>query len=78
MESGGPSDYDAGKKIKGRKRQFVTDTNGFLVGLVVHEANIQDRDGAVRVLCNPSAGFIRFYAMYLLMAVTKAQSSEQQ
>jgi transposase len=28
----------------------VTDTNGFLVGLVVHEANIQDRDGAVLVL----------------------------
>jgi putative transposase len=28
----------------------VTDTNGFLVGLVVHEANIQDRDGAVGVL----------------------------
>lgn len=49
-ESGGPSGYDAGKKIKGRKRHIVTDTNGFLVGLVVHEANIQDRDGAVRVL----------------------------
>ena len=49
-ESGGPCGYDAGKKIKGRKRHIVTDTNGFLVGLVVHEANIQDRDGAVRVL----------------------------
>jgi putative transposase len=49
-ESGGPCGYDAGKKIKGRKRHIVTDTNGFLVGLIVHEANIQDRDGAVRVL----------------------------
>ena len=49
-ESGGPRGYDAGKKIKGRKRHIVTDTNGFLVGLVVHEANIQDRDGAVSVL----------------------------
>jgi len=49
-ESGGPRGYDAGKKIKGRKRHIVTDTNGFLVGLVVHEANIQDRDGAVLVL----------------------------
>ncbi|VAW19164.1 Transposase [hydrothermal vent metagenome] len=36
--------------IKGRKRHIVTDTNGFLVGLAVHEANIQDRDGAVPVL----------------------------
>ncbi len=49
-ESGGACGYDAGKKIKGRKRHIVTDTNGFLAGLVVHEANIQDRDGAVRVL----------------------------
>ena len=49
-ESGGPRGFDAGKKIKGRKRHIVTDTNGFLVGVVVHEANIQDRDGAVPVL----------------------------
>ncbi len=34
----------------GRKRHIVTDTNGFLVGVVVHEASIQDRDGAVPVL----------------------------
>ncbi len=49
-ESGGVSGYDAGKKVKGRKRHIITDTNGFLVGLVVHGANIQDRDGAVPVL----------------------------
>ena len=44
-ESGGPRGYDAGKKIKGRKRHIVTDTQGNLVGLVVHPADIQDRDG---------------------------------
>ncbi|MDQ7077180.1 MAG: IS5 family transposase [Robiginitomaculum sp.] len=49
-ESGGPRGHDAGKKIKGRKRHIVTDTNGFLVGLVVHEASVQDRDGAIPVL----------------------------
>ena len=49
-ESGGPRGYDAGKKIKGRKRHIVTDTQGNLVGLVVHEASIQDRDGAPSVL----------------------------
>jgi len=49
-ESGGPRGYDAGKKIKGRKRHIVTDTEGNLVGLVVHEASIQDRDGAPCVL----------------------------
>jgi len=45
-ESGGPCGYDAGKKIKGRKRHIITDTLGFLLSCVVHEANIQDRDGA--------------------------------
>jgi transposase len=49
-ESGGISGYDAGKKIKGRKRHIVTDTLGFMVGLVVHSAGIQDRDGAPEVL----------------------------
>jgi len=42
-ESGGVFGYDAGKKIKGRKRHIVTDTHGFMVGLVVHSAGIQDR-----------------------------------
>ena len=49
-ESGGPIGYDAGKKIKGRKRHIVTDTSGHLVGLQVHRADIQDRDGAVDLL----------------------------
>jgi transposase len=48
-ESGGPSGFDAGKKVKGRKR---TDTDGNLVGLQVHEAGIQDRDGAVTVIAS--------------------------
>src|ERR1700738_4094962 len=34
-ESGGPRGFDAGKKIKGRKRPIATDTQGNLVGLVV-------------------------------------------
>lgn len=49
-ESGGPRGYDAGKKINGRKRHIVTDTEGHLVGLQVHAADIQDRDGAVSVI----------------------------
>ena len=51
-ESGGPRGYDAGKKIKGRKRHIVTDTQGNLVGLVVHPANVQDRDGGSLVLAS--------------------------
>jgi transposase len=49
-ESGGFCGYDAGKKIKGRKRHIVTDTLGLLVGLVVHAAGVQDRDSAPMVL----------------------------
>ncbi|MBZ9764971.1 transposase [Mesorhizobium sp. CA8] len=41
--------YDGGKKINGRKRHNITDTEGHLVGLKVHAADIQDRDGAVGV-----------------------------
>ncbi len=51
-ESGGPRGYDAGKRIKGRKRHIVTDTEGNLVGLIVHEADIQDRDGALLILAS--------------------------
>ena len=31
-EAGGPRGYDAGKKIKGRKRHIVTDTDGAVAG----------------------------------------------
>jgi transposase len=49
-ESGGVRGYDAGKRIKGRKRHIVTDTIGLLIGFVVHSAGTQDRDGASDVL----------------------------
>ena len=51
-EAGGPRGYDASKKIKGRKRHILTDTNGLLVAATVHEADIQDRDGAVPLLAS--------------------------
>ena len=43
--------YDAGKKIKGRKRHALTDTNGLLLGVLVTPASVQDRDGAKLLLC---------------------------
>jgi putative transposase len=42
--------YDAGKKVKGRKRHILVDTIGLLLIVVVHTADIQDRDGAKLVL----------------------------
>ena len=49
-EAGGPRGFDAGKKIKGRKRHILTDTAGFLIAGIVHEASVQDRDGAPALL----------------------------
>lgn len=51
-ESGGISGFDAGKKVKGRKRHILTDTMGLLIAVVVHSAAIQDRDGAPAVLAS--------------------------
>ena len=49
-ESGGPCGYDAGKKIKGRKRHLAVDADGSPIVIRVHSADIQDRDGAVDVI----------------------------
>ena len=38
------------KKVKGRKRHIVVDTQGWLLAVVVHAADIQDREGAKLVL----------------------------
>lgn len=40
------SGFDAGKKVKGRKRHLLVDTLGLIICCVVHSAGIQDRDGA--------------------------------
>ena len=37
--------FDAGKKVKGRKRHIIVDTPGMILRTCVHGAHIQDRDG---------------------------------
>lgn len=49
-EAGGQRGYDAAKKVNGRKRHILVDTLGLLLEVVVHAANIQDRDGAKLLL----------------------------
>jgi putative transposase len=56
-ESGGPRGFDAAKRVKGRKRHIVTDTQGLLLALLVHAANIQDNHGAVLLLARLRAKF---------------------
>lgn len=72
-ESGGVCGYDAGKKVKGRKRHIITDTNGFIVGLVVHSVAIKDRDGAAPPLqsIRRLSPFLRHTFSDRAMAVTR-------
>src|SRR5512135_2428740 len=54
-ERGGLHGYDGGKKLSGRKRHLLVDTMGLLLKVVVHAANLQDREG-VKILLEPTKG----------------------
>ncbi len=54
---GGARGYDAAKKITGRKRHILTDTDGRLLAVRVHAADVQDRDGAKLALKASRARF---------------------
>ncbi len=47
---GGARGYDGGKKINGRKRHLLVDTQGLVLGVSVHPADIMDRDGVILLL----------------------------
>jgi len=42
---GGERGYDGAKKVKGRKRHLLVDTQGLVLMAKVHRANVTDRDG---------------------------------
>src|SRR5665213_1648005 len=52
-----PQGFDAGKKVTGRKRHILVDTLGLLLSVVIHPADIQDRDGGRLVLQAARARF---------------------
>lgn len=58
-EAGGPCGFDPGKRLHGRKRHIVTDTNGLLLAVHVHPADVQDVHGAVPLLEGLHEGFPR-------------------
>ena len=51
--------YDAGKNVNGRKRHILVDTMGLLLMVLVHAADIQDRDGAKLLLNKVKRCFTR-------------------
>jgi putative transposase len=44
--------YDGAKKVKGRKRHLLVDTQGLVLMAKVHRANVTDRDG-IKLLLGP-------------------------
>jgi putative transposase len=51
--------YDGAKKVKGRKRHLLVDTQGFVLIAKVHRANVTDRDG-IKLLLEPArSGFLK-------------------
>jgi hypothetical protein len=47
-----PHGFDLAKKIKGKKRHALVDTQGLLMQSIVHAADIQDRDGSVMLMAS--------------------------
>ena len=69
-EQGGLHGYDGGKKVNGRKRHSLVDTLGLLLQVVVHPANLQDREGAKLVLAGLSRHFPRLRHLWADQAST--------
>ena len=65
-----PPGYDAGKKIKGKKRHILVDTVGLLLHAVVHPADVQDRDGGALLLST-------LFGMYPFLAKLFADAGYQ-
>ena len=52
---GGPRGFDGGKKVNGRKRHRLVDTQGLVIAAKVHTASSMDRDG-IKLLLEPLRG----------------------
>src|SRR5215207_1274808 len=64
-EAGGERGYDGGKRISGRKRHLVVDTQGLVLHVHVHPADLHDRRAAESVLAGLSEihpGIVRLFA----------------
>jgi len=62
---GGEVGYDAGKKIKGRKRHLLVDTLGLVLGAVVTPADCPERDGGQQVLERVGGWFTRWRKLWV-------------
>jgi transposase len=63
-EPGGPHGFDGAKKLTGRKRHLLMDTEGLLLKVIVHPANLQDGLGAKLVLGALGSAFPRLHHIW--------------
>jgi putative transposase len=57
--------YDGGKKVKGRKRHLLVDTQGLVLKAKVHAASIMDFEGIKTLLAQPDVEFTRLKHLWL-------------
>jgi putative transposase len=62
---GGERGYDGGKKVKGRKRHLLVDTQGLVLRAKVHSAKIMDWDGIKTLLAQADVEFPRLKHLWL-------------
>jgi putative transposase len=57
--------YDGGKKVKGRKRHLLVDTEGFVLKAKVHSAKVLDQEGLKPLLERAEEQFLRLQHLWL-------------
>jgi putative transposase len=57
--------YDGGKKIDGRKRHLLVDTEGFVLNAKVHSAKVMDHEGIKKFLRHADEKFLRLKHLWL-------------
>ena len=62
---GGERGYDGGKKVKGRKRHLLVDTEGFVLEAHVHSAKVMDYEGIKTLLGRANERFPRLSHLWL-------------
>ena len=73
---GGEVGYDAGKRIKGRKRHLLVDTLGLVLGVAVTPASCTERAGAQTVLTRVADWFTRLRRLWVDGGYTGATFSD--
>ena len=69
--------YDGGKKVKGRKRHILVDTEGFVLRAKVHRANVLDQEGIKALLRGAARRFPRLSHLWVDAGYRAQRAREQ-